>query len=1540
MIPVLSVALIMACAAIPYGGVATWAHTTVGILCYAAAIAGSLTTQPARVKLRRSYPSFGAASVGTLLLLAWIGLHAALRHHGFLTVPEGGYSTSLLSAIFIWTAFGALGWWTSHACAHRRALKTLAGAIITLATLEALLSIAALYTDLGPYSLFVTGARAAGTFSSGNSLGGFLALSLVFSLGATFVVATKAIAHIRRRGSHILHVATREDYIVVAAVALCTSCLAQVAALLLSGSRGAITSAAVMCLALLVWFYLHARRQSASRPILAFVLALLAITIILGGGGAFGIATGRLQELTSPNDAALPRLLIWRGAWDLAREYPLGTGLGTFPKIFPSFQPAGYGVNRIYHAHSDYLELLIELGIPGVLLLGLVLWALLATAVKRVRNQKHVGTSAWLRRSALLAVGASLLHAAVDFNLSSRPGVTVLAAILLGMALSQSRRSATRPRAHRLSRFTMPAVLLAVALPVTVHQVRSAAASVLARQGFSALGGSPSPYFFLPLPTLAPDEALARMERAASLAPANPWTHVMLARGRQLRHDIRRKALASANSTPDIPANVINMQLAVAMRPEERAMLQRARDDLQTALEVAPDAVDASAQMALVIGRLAHLESTHASYRQAVADLLAQAEHTRLIGPHDVTANRLIYRGLVHAIQSSFADRSPNERQQLQACIRTQGVALIRLSPSPIPLVLDGFRYAEIEPSSILNEDGLPTDSIWTIYQHYNGLDRTKEALAALNALANAAGSASSSRSTLRTDRERLSKERYRHLALRERCRWLLRTQQFSAYAALKSDRDAMLSDFVSSQLDRCRGDSARLQTLSRLWDDRGLDAPHTDEYLCLVRNRGFTNSRYAAIASRTALFGSPSPELTEAISRSDASIYAPRLTLLRAKAQIASGRFKEARTQLLSLSESQPGDPDVPALMLAHAEDLGLTRADHTNLLRGITAVSPTHPIGMQFLGGRVELTGLSIAPNKATTYWRFRSPVPSDLQAVVFLRDATPTTHLWRVIDFTKAGGLDFGSGMPKLGKVFMIETPLSHKKVTTCSRLCVGLRRKSTNRWLLSSERLPFCEIDRWLDLARSRHLFRDQVAPSKGIRKMFAIDKLYRRPRFSHNVGHIFDHAEYHPLLGGQRKTTNPPTWQPCLAASGLVERAVAAAREAFDADPYVTMFPLGINDGQDWCECDECRDLCPQEEQDEPASNRWWSEPYWTFVNDVAKQVQETHPDRRIGAIAYSNVARPPSFTLEDNITVYVCQDAGAHFDVNDRERDIARLKDWSTVCSDAGLYGYAGLASWIFPRYCRDELADSIRTASELGVRKYYIEDSWVEWLDGPLPWIVKELIEEPNADPKVLQRQFCNAAYGPAAEVMDTYFNYLQKVWQSASHGRWFDGLFRIDQQARRYPPSVRQEMYGFIKDAKGLAKDIPAVLRRIQAVAGPLEVAEAFAVEYDLMRALAQPIEDQEGLLAAEKDLEALHQAVENRNAVIESLDDQPWGATVGRALRASRVESTLDRWNRRQAALVNDVNRTVTVIRNVLGDFTVTETASTDKEGDESD
>ena len=1520
-------------AMLPYGSVAPWAQALViaGALAIALLMAAATPTLTPPTRPR-------ALAIPALLALlgVWLGFHY------FYVLRQPAARTALKLALSWWFAVGATIWTARKLCSSHRAISTLFVGIGIVGTLQAAIGLLGLNMELGRYSVFVSGGRAAGTFSSGNSFGGFIVLAFVATLGLAAAVLPRIFKHVKERGGRLLHSSSRGDYQVFFGLAILTALVLMMLALILSGSRGAGVAGAIALLATFIWLY--AARESASslrRMSLLFLCLLLAVAA-LGIGGAYAVAGRRYSKLSDAADASLPRTEIWQGTVRMIANTPLGIGLGSFAARYPEYQPQGFNLSRVRHAHNDYLELLAELGVPGACILFLIIVLLLTKAGKHLLKEPH-GRSIWLQRCAFLAVIAGLIHAAVDFNISSRPAITILFAALLGAAISRPGKSTHRRHTSHdrttghmrpESRSLKPKILIlgvcsAALTPLLILQTQHALSSFLMETSSPPLERSQSIYFWLRVKAPNPEQARRRLKKAATIFPSNPRVHVALAEAELNEHRRRRSHLAKqlVARTPGLTKAIADHHITLALRHEEADVLARTKEHLDQAVRLAPADVDANAHLARTLGGLTQLSHDRETYESRIRALLRQLDKARQLAPNDESVCQKLFRGAFRAYCSPYTKRNQPQQLELEKRLLDLGQHIMSLSASRISTVLIAWKTVGIEPSAVLSSGDLPLDVMWKIYQHYNRAGNGPIALSALKALATAGTESATHRVRFRKKRQQAQRDYYARLAFLEECRWLLRTRAFSSYTAHRPGRDAALQYYATRKLANTENASARgtrthLLALERIWNERGLDPGHMREYLQLAGQHGVNRSQCAAIASPLALFSDSAPMLEELKDFATSQVYAHRLTLYDAGRSIDRGLFSEAGTALFELLEEQPADPDIHATIVEHIPQLGLEPVQRHDVLRRWTTISPDYFIGMQFMGGRCELTGLSVDPTELETFWRFRSPVPSDLQVVILFRDTKKKTLFSRALDFSKVCGLSFGSGNPAPGALFPIKVSLPTKRVNQANQLIVGLRRKSTGRWLHGSEGLPYCEIYDWFDLVYTRHSFRDQVAPSPGIRAAFGISpREYRRPHFSHNLLRIYDASEYQPQLAGERKTTQPPTWQPCLASAGLVERAVAAARKAFDADPYRHMFALGINDGQDWCECGECRALCPPDQQALPASQRWWSQPYWSFVNDVAAKVYETHPEKRIGAIAYSNVVEPPDFPLASNVTVYVCQDVAAHFDPAERQRDRNRLRRWTEVCSDVGLYTYAGLASWIFPRYCRDELAGSMRYATGLGVNRFYIEDSWVEWIDGPLPWIVKKLLEDPTRDPKALQRQFCDTAYGLAADAMDAYFDLLQKVWQSAPRGKWFDGLYQIEEQAQRYPPSVRREMNEFIEDAKELAMGNQAILRRIAAVSEPLIVAEAFAAEYGLIQQLQAPMRSNADLRLKEKLLPELRDAISKRNTLLGTLDQHAWGPSMKKALAASSLEPTIDRWNGKQHVLIQDVENEIEVIRNVL-------------------
>lgn len=170
---------------------------------------------------------------------------------------------------------------------------------------------------------------------------------------------------------------------------------------------------------------------------LAAMLALLFLagTAVLAIMVSAGTSTSNRVSVTMRAD-------IWsHSARALADHGLVGTGIGTFPKLYPQYEdPATIERTYINHAHNDYLEIALEAGIPGVILmlLFLVWWGARAFAIWRSAE------AAEMARAACIASAAILLHSLVDYPLRTTAIATSMAMALALMANPAKRRHQAR----------------------------------------------------------------------------------------------------------------------------------------------------------------------------------------------------------------------------------------------------------------------------------------------------------------------------------------------------------------------------------------------------------------------------------------------------------------------------------------------------------------------------------------------------------------------------------------------------------------------------------------------------------------------------------------------------------------------------------------------------------------------------------------------------------------------------------------------------------------------------------------------------------------------------------------------------------------------------------------------------------------------------------------------------------------------------------------------------------------------------------------
>lgn len=120
----------------------------------------------------------------------------------------------------------------------------------------------------------------------------------------------------------------------------------------------------------------------------------------------------------------------------LSDTFPLGSGTGSFNSIYPAYEdPDRVDLYYVNHVHNDYIELVLETGLPGLLLILVFLlwWVGRVIAIWRTPIVDHFA------RAATIASAAVLAHSIVDFPLRTS-AIAALFAMSVALMTGPRRR--------------------------------------------------------------------------------------------------------------------------------------------------------------------------------------------------------------------------------------------------------------------------------------------------------------------------------------------------------------------------------------------------------------------------------------------------------------------------------------------------------------------------------------------------------------------------------------------------------------------------------------------------------------------------------------------------------------------------------------------------------------------------------------------------------------------------------------------------------------------------------------------------------------------------------------------------------------------------------------------------------------------------------------------------------------------------------------------------------------------------------------------
>ncbi len=275
--------------------------------------------------------------------------------------------------------------------------------------------------EISPVFGIVEGNRARGSFVYQNHFANYLALALSLGLGLLMAeLSSRAMQWNWRTLSRTLL-----ESLLSTKILLRLALIIMVVGLVLSRSRmgnAAFFTALLVISLYAIWFYKNKPALLKPLVISIFVFDMIAI------GSIFGIEKLQ-QRYEDTSFASETRDEVVRDSLPILHDAPwFGHGGGSFYTVFPAYQPGHY--HGFYdHAHNEYLQFAIELGVPVTLMLGAWLLWLLWLNMKTMRVKQNK-LSRGIAFGCSVAIVHMLIHNLVDFNLQAPANAVLFITVL------------------------------------------------------------------------------------------------------------------------------------------------------------------------------------------------------------------------------------------------------------------------------------------------------------------------------------------------------------------------------------------------------------------------------------------------------------------------------------------------------------------------------------------------------------------------------------------------------------------------------------------------------------------------------------------------------------------------------------------------------------------------------------------------------------------------------------------------------------------------------------------------------------------------------------------------------------------------------------------------------------------------------------------------------------------------------------------------------------------------------------------------------
>lgn len=152
------------------------------------------------------------------------------------------------------------------------------------------------------------------------------------------------------------------------------------------------------------------------------------VAVVVFGSDVLASRWNHLVTSSSLSDISKGRVVLWQSLLEAIPSFLVaGSGAGSHAEVYPTWIREDFG-KRFSHAENGYLQILLEMGLPGAILLGATVFLTFRLGLKAFRSSNAERQPLFLVCGA--GITASLLHSMMDFAWYI-PGCLILTLTLL-----------------------------------------------------------------------------------------------------------------------------------------------------------------------------------------------------------------------------------------------------------------------------------------------------------------------------------------------------------------------------------------------------------------------------------------------------------------------------------------------------------------------------------------------------------------------------------------------------------------------------------------------------------------------------------------------------------------------------------------------------------------------------------------------------------------------------------------------------------------------------------------------------------------------------------------------------------------------------------------------------------------------------------------------------------------------------------------------------------------------------------------------------